>query len=458
VPMSKGLKTTVLVGAIAFVALFLVTTFAPPSRVDAAKYFSPEEIDRGLEFSFQRRLLYWSGAGLHLAVLVYIVFSGFARKLADVLSFWAGGRWLATVLLVGGFCFVVEEAISLPIALARLEIVRAWGLTKRPVADWLKDHAIGLGLSAVIEALILTGLYLLIRFCPRLWWALAALAGMLLAFAYAFILPVLIAPLFNTFTPLTQTKWTYLQDSVQILARRAEIPIQEILVADASRQGSHTNAYFTGFGSTQRIVLFDTLLLSHTRITPEMSAGLVGLLAAPAGTGSLQGSLFLQEIETRSQEELESILAHEMGHRLHNHIVKGIGLATLAALAGFYVLKRILLWAVDRPPFQLKSAWDPAGVPFIFLLFTVGSWLVSPVEYAISRHFERQADMVSLNLTRRPDVFIAAEKKLARDNISNVAPPLVSVWFFNTHPPAVERIQMAEQWKKDHAMPQSRKE
>jgi len=83
----------------------------------------------------------------------------------------------------------------------------------------------------------------------------------------------------------------------------------------------------------------------------------------------------------------------------------------------------------------------------ILLLVTVGEWLVSPVQNAVSRHFERQADMVSLELTRTPDVFIAAEKKLARDNISNVAPPLVSVWFFNTHPPAVERIQMAEEWK-----------
>ena len=409
--MSKGLKITIFVGASAFLLLFLVTTFAPPSRAEAEKYFTTEDIDNGLQFSLQRRLLYWAGAGLHLAALALIVFTGFARKLADLFASWVGGRWLWTVLLVGGFCFLVEEAISLPIGLARLELVRAWGLTKRPVADWLADHAIGVCISAVIWAILLVGLYALIRFFPRTWWGLAPAGGMLFGLGYAFLLPVLISPLFNTFTPLGETKWTNLQGPVLRLAQRAGVPVEEILVVDASRQGSHTNAYFTGFGATQRIVLYDNLLKKHTT------------------------------------DEVESILAHEMGHWLHNHIAKGIGLATLGVLAGFFVLRRILLWAVERPPFLLKSQWDAAGIPLVLLLFMLGEWLISPVQNAVSRHFERQADMVSLELTRTPDVFIAAEKKLARDNISNVAPPLVSVWFFNSHPPAVERIQMAEEWK-----------
>src|SRR5438105_1007673 len=108
--MSKGIKITIVIGAIIFVVLFLVTTFAPPSRAEAEPYFTSEEIDRGLEFSFERRLLDWTGAALHLAVLTFIVCSGFARRLADLLESWVGGRWLGAVLLVGGFCFLVEEA------------------------------------------------------------------------------------------------------------------------------------------------------------------------------------------------------------------------------------------------------------------------------------------------------------------------------------------------------------
>lgn len=410
--MSKALKTVILVGTLAFVVLFVTTTFAPPTRTEASKYFTSEEIERGIQFSFERRLLYWAGAALHLGVLALIVFSGFARKLTDAIGARVGGRWLVMLLLVGGFCFLAEEAVYLPIGLARLELVRAWGLTNRPVSGWLADHAVGLGISAVIWAVILVGLFVLIRVSPRFWWALAALGGMLFGIVYAVILPVWISPLFNTFTPLGKTKWAHLQPMVEKLAAQGGVPVEEILVMDASRQSSHTNAYFTGFGATQRIVLFDNLLKKHT------------------------------------EAEIESILAHEMGHWQYKHIFKGIGLATLAALVGFFVLRLILLWAVERPPFQLKAQWDPAAIPLMLLLFAVGEWLLAPVQNAVSRHFERQADMVSLNMTEARAVFIATEIKMARDNISNVAPSPISVWFFNTHPPTVERIQMAENWKK----------
>jgi STE24 endopeptidase len=408
------MKLIVLAGALTFLVLFATTTFvsSPAAQAEARKYFSEKEIDQGLQFSFQRRLLYWGSFGTHLVILTWVVFSGFGRKLANACLACTGGRWLAAVLLVGAFCFLVEEAVSLPFGLARLELLRAWGMTQRDVAGWLAEHFVGLGLSAVIGVVALLGLYVLIRFFPRSWWALAAAGTAVLASFVAFVLPVWIAPLFNTFTPLEQTSWADLTGPVQELARRAGVPVKEVLVADASRQGSHTNAYFSGFGATRRIVLYDTLLRSHGR------------------------------------EELESILAHEMGHWLHNHIVKGIGLASLAALAGFYLLSGLLRWAVNRPPFALTNQADPAGIPLVILSSVVGLWLTAPLTNAVSRHFERQADMVSLNLTEWPDVFIEAEKRLARDNISNVAPAPISVWFFNTHPPAVERIRMAEDWRR----------
>src|SRR5262249_20580998 len=155
------------------------------------------------------------------------------------------------------------------------------------VLSWLIDHFIALGVSAVIGAIGLVGLYVLIRWLPRAWWILAGLGSGVLIAPGAFILPVLIAPLFNTFTPLSTTEWAGLQPMVEALTAKAGLPVSDVLVMDASRQGKHTNAYFTGFGSTRQIVLYDTLLRSH----------------AP--------------------DEVESILAHEMGHWLHQHIVKG---------------------------------------------------------------------------------------------------------------------------------------
>ena len=420
----KGSKTVLVLVVLVFIALFLVTTFvqSPEARAEARKYFSQKDIDRGLQFSLERRLIFWAGTALDLAVLMALVFTGFARKLADIFLGWTGNRWLAAVLLVGAFCFLAEEAVSLPFGLLRLEHLRAWGMTHRPVADWLRDRCLGLMVAAALGAVALVGLYLLIRYFPRSWWFLAAGGAMLLGIAYAFVLPILISPLFNTFTPLSETRWAELQGPVQELARRAGVPVDDVLVVDASRQSSHTNAYFTGFGATRRIVLYDTLLKAHT------------------------------------PEEIESILAHEMGHWQHHHIVKGIALATVAALFGFFVLSRILARAVGRPPLLLRNPADPAGIPLVMLLATLGMWLAMPVENAVSRHFERQADAAALDLTRRPDVFIDAEKRLARDNLSNVAPAPFSVWLFSSHPPPVERIHMAEEWSRTQEKEQDKEQ
>jgi STE24 endopeptidase len=140
-------------------------------------------------------------------------------------------------------------------------------------------------------------------------------------------------------------------------------------------------------------------------------------------------------------------MAHELGHWLYDHIVTGIALGGLALLFGFYVLARILIWA--QSAFGIYGPSDPAGLPLVLLCGFLGSWLAMPLSCAVSRQFERQADMMALKLARQPDAFINAEKKLSIDNIGNVAPTPWNVWLFATHPPAVERIQMAEEWRRN---------
>jgi STE24 endopeptidase len=220
-----------------------------------------------------------------------------------------------------------------------------------------------------------------------------------------------------------------------------------VLVMDASSQGRHTNAYFTGFGSSRRVVLYDTLLKSHSGMHPETAASTVGLLANPAGGGAWLAASPVVAARKQGDDEIESVVAHELGHWRYNHIVKGIALASAAGLLGFWLLSRVLLWAVRRRPFCLTSPSDPAGLPLLLLLLTLGMWLAMPIQNAISRMFERQADMTALELARKPDAFIAAEERLARDNLSNLAPTPFNVWMFSSHPPPVERIKTAEEWK-----------
>jgi STE24 endopeptidase len=321
-----------------------------------------------------------------------------------------------------------------------LEQDRAWKMSDGVVSAWFMDWVKSLGLAAIQGLIVLPAFYGLMYFFPRWWWLLAAAGATVLGVLYAFLLPELIQPLFNHFTPLNDP---YLSARVRTLAQRADVPVDEVLVMDASSRGKHTNAYFVGFGSTRRIVLYDTLLRSHSGVDAASAAKVVGLLG-PSPIAPWQGATQVLVSRTEGYDELESILAHEIGHWRHQHIVKGIVLAALAGLIGMYLLSRVLHWAVRRKPFYLTSITDPAGLPLILLLAMLASWLTLPVQNGISRYFERQADAASLQLAYKPVAFIEAEKRLALDNISNLAPSPFNVWMFSTHPSSVERIEMAE--------------
>lgn len=405
------------------VLLFLtlaVVSFVPsePARAEAANYFSEAVIERGLHYTVQRRLLFWGATATELGMLLLLGLTGAGRRLADGCARLCRGWWLPTLLLVGAAVYLLVELTQFPFAVARLYHARSWGVTNRAFAPWLGEFLLGQAVALAIGAVPLAGIYLLMRGLPRIWWLLATLGAGVFAAAVAFVMPLLIAPLFNTFTPIAETPWAGLEPRIRALTDEAGVPVAGVYVMDASRQGKHTNAYFTGFGTSRRIVLYDTLLKSHP----------------PA--------------------EVESILGHELGHWTHQHIVKGILLGMAAAAVGLFLLDRILRWARGRAPWQLTSPADPAGLPLVALLMVLGSWVALPLENAVSRSFERQADAEALQLAGQPEAFKRAEVRLVEDNLSNPAPAPWNVWLFATHPPAVERIRMAEQWE---AAPQGRR-
>ena len=432
---------------LAFLALFAINTFthSQSSEVRASQYFSSEQIQQGLQFSYERKLLSWCGIGLQLALLTALVCSPWSRRLTDFFDRFTGRRWLLTLLLVGATYLALSELLYLPLGLARLEHSRTWSMTQRPVSAWFIDWGKGLVLAAVQGAVVVVGLYCLIRFFPRWWWLFAACLGAFLGMIYAFVMPEWIDPWFYKFTKLDDP---YLLARVQSLTRQTGIDLGNVEVIDASSRGRHTNAYFTGFGSTRRVVLYDTLLQSHSGVNAESVTSMVGLIGAGGSAAPWEATSQVLAARTIGNDELETVLAHEIGHWRHDHIARGIALAAAGSLIGLFLLSRILNWAVGRGPFYLTSPFDPAGLPLILLLVMLASWLTMPIQNGISRYFERQADAASLELARKPGAFIEAEKRLARDNLSNVVPTPFNVWMFSTHPPTVERIEMAVEWSK----------
>jgi STE24 endopeptidase len=354
----------------------------------------------------------WAGQALELGILCAFALTSLGRRLADRMLAWTGQRRVLAAVAVGIFISLVHFVLYLPLGVASLAHRWAWETSNLDIAGWLYDYSLGSGITWICEAIALFGFYVLLIWLPRSWWLIAPIGAAGLAVAYAFLSPILVNPLFNDFTPLKDTPWRDQEPRVKAMIDKAGVPVQEILVMNGSRQSNHTNAYFTGFGPTRRIVLFDTLLKNH------------------------------------NDDEIESILAHELGHWKHDHINKGILLGMLAALVGCCFLDQCLRAARGRAPWYLQSKADPGGLPLVLLLMFLGSWLTAPAANLVSRHFERQADQTSLELADVPKAFIDAELKLARVNKANVAPTPWNVWLFATHPPTVERIHMAEEWRK----------
>jgi STE24 endopeptidase len=408
------MKTLVCTIAAAFFVLIVLTTFVPypAARADArAAGFTDADIDIGLQLSFERRFFLWTATALELGLLCTFALTGLARRCADCFLAWTAQRRILAALLFGLSFWILHEILYLPIGIGRYFHSRYWEMSNLELSGWLRDHFLNFSIYVIMATIALIGFYTVVILLPRIWWLIAPLGMAVFGMAFALLSPILISPLFNDFTPLDQTKWKDQQPRVQALIYRAGIPVQEILVMNASRQGNHTNAYFAGFGPTRRIVLYDTLLKNHT------------------------------------PDEIESVLAHEIGHWEEDHITKGILLGTFAAIFGCFVLDRILRLAVGRAPWHLQSPADPAGLPLLLLLMYLGSWAILPLENAVSRHFEREADQASLRLADHPEVFKAVEQKMARDNKSNVAPTPWNVWLFSSHPSTVERIRTAQEWQ-----------
>jgi len=384
---------------------------APPRMPPAAaeRYFTPEEEARGRAYMRPRYAFAIVGRLLIIPVLLVLGFSSAGAALRDAAARIAGPRPFLTAVGVGVALFLLLLAIGFPLTFYVSYIrEKAFGLSTQTPQAWLWDYAKGAALGGLLFVAIVAGWSALARRLPEAWplpvWGAAVLLTVLLVAGA----PVLIDPLFNTFTPLPEGD---LRARVAALAERAGIPAGEIYEADASRRTVKANAYVTGLLGTTRIVLYDTLS------------------------------------RTADRDAQEVVVAHELGHWRAGHIGKGIGLSA----AGLFGLLW-LLWAVEHlalriPRLPLKGAGDPAALPLLLAVGLSVLLLTAPLQHALSRAFEREADEASLELTGKTEAFIQAEVVLARANRADLTPPAWAVFWFYTHPPVLERIGMGEAFR-----------
>ena len=376
-------------------------------HVDVARDFTVAERARERSFHAAVHPPAYAALALGLAVAAALGLTGLgARLVAALPGGWIGQTVLGVVGLLG-----IGWLVTLPLD-ARAEVVlRRYGLSTQTWGSWLVDRLKGLGIGAVTTALVVLVVVAVARRAPTTWWAWASIAaaGMIVAGSFAY--PVLVEPAFNRFTSLPAGQ---LRTDLLALAARDQVPVTDVLVADASRRTTALNAYVSGFGSTRRIVLYDTLLTSS------------------------------------SSREVELVVAHELGHAKRQDVLHGTAIGALAAAAGLCALFLVLQsgWVLRRV--GAAGAGDPKIIPLVLFLAAATTLAVSPLTNLVSRHIEARADVHALELTGDVPTFIASEHRLSTTNLSTLDPsPLVYLLFF-THPSGPQRIALARAWADLH--------
>ena len=370
----------------------------------------PEKQKQAREYSRLNRRLWLASNLFSLAyALAWLVFG------------WAGGlrTWLGGFsalqsdwVLMPAFVFIfglISVLIELPLSYYQEYVLpHHYDQSNQTLKDWIMDNLKGLAISLPVGLVLLELMYMALRSAGAWWWLWAA--GGLLVFQVLAVnlVPILIMPLFNKFVPLGD-EHAELAERLMKLAEKAHTRVKGVFKYDMSKRTKSANAALTGLGNTRRIVLGDTL------------------------------------INEFSLDEIETVLAHELGHQVNNDIPLLIGFGTLITALGFFLVSLAMNWAVSA--FGFSSVADPAAFPALILVFSLYSLLTMPLSNGFTRWRERKADEYALQSTGKNEAFASAFTRLANQNLSDVDPEKWVVFVFYSHPPLGERIAMARNWK-----------
>jgi STE24 endopeptidase len=403
-----------LVVALLVAALLLVPWSRPPApradQLDALRDLPEQEVARGRAFHAALRPGGYGALLLGLVVALALGLTPLGAKLISLAGRPFGGHWIAQAVLGGLAVVLVADLLTLPFAAWRHAVVDRYGLSTQSWGGWATDVLKSYAITAVIGAVALLGFYTVIRLAPRWWWAFGAAGAAGLVVLLSFVLPVLVEPVFNTFTPMEQGP---LRTQLTALAERDRVPVRNVLVADASRRTRAVNAYVSGIGPTRRIVVYDTLLRE----------------APPA--------------------EVVAVVAHELGHAKDRDVLSGTLLGALGAAAAVVALYLLGSWGALLRAAGVESIAEPRAFALIVAVVTVAGLVSAPLQAFISRQVEARADAHALALTGDPVGFEAMQRRLGTLNLSDPDPPRWEYLYSATHPSTVERMAAARAYARE---------
>ncbi|MGK5741966.1 M48 family metallopeptidase [Micromonospora sp. URMC 103] len=413
----RGWALLTLVGlALAFVVTvaLLIPWHRPPApRADqlaALRDLPADHVARSREFRSALRPGGYVSLAVGLLVALALGLTPLGSRLVELAGRPFGGNWAAQAVLGGLAVVLVADLVTLPFAAWRQAVLTRYGLSTNGWSGWAVDLLKSYAVSAVIGGVALLGFYTVIRLSPRWWWAFGAAGAAGLVVLLSFVLPVLVEPVFNRFTPMEQGP---LRTELMAMAARDGVPVRDVLVADASRRTRAVNAYVSGIGPTRRVVVYDTLL----REAPP--------------------------------EEVTAVVAHELGHAKDRDVTVGTLTGALGAAAAVVALYLIGSWAPLLRLAGVDSVAQPRAFPLLVALVTVAGLVSAPAQALISRRVEARADAHALDLTGDPAAFEAMQRRLAGVNLADPDPPRWEYLYSATHPSTVERMAAARAYARE---------
>jgi STE24 endopeptidase len=346
-----------------------------------------------------------------LAIAWVFLFGRLSARLRDFAAARTGNA-TAQSAIYGALYIVAGSVLGFPLTwYAGFYREHQYEMATQAFGAWFGEQMIGLGVGVVLGVLLIAVLYAVFRRAQRTWWLWGAgVVSLFLVFTIA-ISPVLIAPLFNKYQPLPEGP---LRDSILGMAHATGVPAEEVYWFDASKQTKRISANVSGFGATTRISLNDNLL--------NRSAG----------------------------ESIESVMGHELGHYVLNHVYELLVYFTVITFGGF----AFMAWAFGRAVARWGARWglrditDPAGVPLLAVLFSIYSFALTPVQNSIIRSNEAEADRFGIAVSGQPDGFAAAAMQLSE--YRKISPGYWEEILFYDHPSGAARVRAAMEWKKEH--------
>ena len=347
---------------------------------------------------------------LEVLLSLYLVLCGFYPALFERIWSWTSNSFFAAMLFIilGGIPGVL---LSLPFVLySEFGIEKHFGFSNMTLGMWIGDEIKEFFINLVIMAPLLLAMIGLFKYASDWWWILLGCVYFVFSMAISVVYPIFIAPIFNKFTPLEDGE---LKTRLEELLKKCGFKASGLFVMDASRRSGHSNAYFTGFGKSKRVVLYDTL------------------------------------IEQLSTEEIEAVLGHELGHYKHHHILKKMLFMIPAAFAALFAISLLIQLPALYTGFGFIVEDVGTNVPYqmmfvgVFLLSLVfGEWgiVFSPIANFFSRRDEFQADAFAKKICGNGEPLCTALIKLNKENLSEIQVPKIYSLFNYSHPPLLERI------------------